>query len=91
LGFRRSICCGITQPVGSVNFSCLPMNDSVVEAVKGDFRRGMLGRVFRSDGHRGRGLGNGVVGQVVLLGGQAAGDSVLDEGRELGNDPGHQV
>ena len=36
-------------------------------------------------------MGGGVVGQVVLLGGQAAGDGVLDEGGELGDDPGHQV
>ena len=68
--------------------------DSVVEAVKEYFRRGMLGRVCRTDGGTGgEGWREGgvVVGQVVLLGGQAAGDGVLDEGGELGDDPGHQV
>ena len=42
-------------------------------------------------GERVGGSGGVFVGQVVLLGGQAAGDGVLDEGGELGDDPGHQV
>ena len=65
----------------------------MVEAVKEYFRRGMLGRVelMAIQGEKVIGSGGGVVGQVVLLGGQAAGDGVLDEGGELGDDPGHQV